>query len=226
LEALTDIVHATLHLQAGFRFAHSTVLAGAPLALEFFVRNLGAGTVHVAVGGDRARGRPDFFSFSANLRGWQLADPASGAAYLGGPVSLVSVAPCDTYRQTILLNEFLRIEDVIARLPPGGHDELMLTCERLLPCGASEAAAFDLAAAPKVKAEIACTLRRDDSALLQTLDELATTILAGAIERREPALAELFASRAPAREQLLRIAAHPDRNLAERARRVLATLGG
>jgi len=225
LEAATDIVHATLNLQAGFRITDGDVLAGAPLTLEFFVRNLSSGRLHVAVGGDRARGRPDFFSFSASVRGWQLVDPEAGAEYLGGPVGLVSVAPRDTYRQAVLLNQFLRLEDVIARLPPGGHEELTLTCERLLPCGASEDAAFDLAAAPKIKAGLACTLRRDDAALLQTLDELTTTILSGAIERREPALAELFASRATAREQLQRIAAHPDRQVAERARRVLATPG-
>jgi hypothetical protein len=223
-EAATVIAHATLRLSAGFRFAAPEALAGVPLKLEFFVRNSGLETAYLAVGGDRARGRPDFFSFSARFAGWPLTDPASDGAYHGGPLGLVTVAPGDTYRQPILLNEFLRLEDAIARLLPGGHGELELTCERRLPCGANEGPALDVSTAPLVKVGIACTLRREDSALLRTLDELAATILHGPIEQREPALAALFASRALAREQLLRVAAHPDRNCAERARRVLAAL--
>jgi hypothetical protein len=223
-EAATVIVHATLRLSAGFRFLAPEALAGVPLTLEFFVCNSGLETVYVAVGGDRAHARPDFFSFSARFAGRQLTDPASDAAYLGGPMGLVTVAPGDTYRQSILLNQFLRLEDVIARLPPRAHGELELTCERRLPCGADESAALDVSTAPLVKVGIACTLRRDDAALLRTLDELAATILHGPIEQREPALAALFASRALAREQLLRLAAHPDRDYAGRARRVLAAL--
>ena len=123
-EAATVITHATLRLSAGFRFAAPEALAGAPLTLEFFVRNSGLETAYVAVGGNRARGRPDFFNFSARFAGGPLTDPASDAAYLGGPVGLVTVAPGDTYRQPTLLNQFLRVEDAIARLLPGGHGEL------------------------------------------------------------------------------------------------------
>jgi hypothetical protein len=224
VEASTELFHATLHLLAGFRLADTEILAGAPLTAEFFVRNSGLEAAYVGVGGDRARGRLDFFSFRARLEGSPLSDPASKSGYFGGPVGLVTVVPGDTYEEPVLLNQFVRLEDAVARLGAGGHGELQLICERRLPCGTSEAAALDIQTAPVVEVRLTATLRRDDSALLRTLDDLAATALHGPVEQREPALAALFASRALAREQLLRVAAHADARIAERARGVLAGL--
>jgi hypothetical protein len=219
-----EIVHATLHLLAGFRIPDN-VVAGAPVTAEFFVRNSGLEAAYVAAGGDRIRGRPDFFRFSARVDGRPLGDPASNAGYFGGPMGLVTVAPGDAYEEPILLNQFVRFEDAVARLAAGGQGELELICERRLPCGTSEAAALDIEAAPVVTVRLSGTLVRDDSALTRTLDDLTATILHGPIQEREPALAAVFASRGLAREQLLRLAAHADAGIAERARGVLARLG-
>ena len=188
-----------LHVWSGFRFVGTDPgLAGGPVELEFFVDNVGARALHVLVAGDRARLRPGSLTVSASLEGVALPDPFADIPCAGGPATVVAVEPSKTYRQTFLINQFVRLEDSVDRLEPGEAGQLVLSCRRPLPLAADrESALVRSGAPPVVEVQLALELRRDDAQLAALVDQLVDDVRHGPRDQRERPLTLLLALRAP-----------------------------
>ncbi|MGO1001006.1 hypothetical protein [Lysobacter sp. CA196] len=225
-EAVQSIEVEGLRVRAGLRVASAVLLAGAPIALSYFVEVEGPGRLHLAVGGDRAKQRPAGFGFRATLAGTgtALADPCAGVPDLGGPIGLVVVAADTPWRQTLLLNQFVALENSRRSIAEGEHDLLTLTCRRALKLATNEDGALDLANATPLELTLSFALERDDATVAAIAATLAQEIFDGPIERREPALSELFAMRDAARTQIRALTQHPQAAVAERAKQVLDAL--
>lgn len=225
-EALQSFEVEGLRVRAGLRVASTLLLAGAPIALHYFVEVEGPGRLHLAVGGDRAKQRPAGFAFHATLAGsgTTLADPCAGVPDVGGPIGLVVVAADTPWRQSLLLNQFVALENSRRSIANGEHDLLTLTCRRALKLATSEDGALDLTHATPLELTLSFFLERDDAAVAATAATLAQEVFDGPIERREPALAELFAMRDAARVQIRALTQHPQAAVVERARQALDAL--
>src|SRR5215472_10969545 len=193
-------------LRAGFRAATAEELAGGPLEVEAFVDNTGAAPLYLALAGEGSRLRPARFSFAATVEGLdvELDDPEAGAPDAGGPATVVAVPPGESRSQSLLVNEFLRLEKLSQALGPG------------------EAVALTL------------RVRRDDEALEALVAGLAARSgvewTAVPSPDRERAIVRLAALRHPGAAAALRsLQRHGDpavRRYAERALRALERFGG
>ena len=154
-EGAETLQEGDLRVRAGFRLLTEDPLASGPVELEFFVECLGPAPLELEVSGDRARGRPDGFSFSALFAGEKLSDPMEGLPDLGGPMGVVTVTAQTPWRQTLALNQFVRLERTRELLADGETDRLELLCRRPLP----------LDGAQEVAVALSFDLRRNDAAL-------------------------------------------------------------
>lgn len=210
---------------AGFRVVTKDPLAGGPIELEFFVDNIGSSPLQLAVGGDMARQRPGQFSFTAELDGVALGDPQPGVPDLGGPLGVVPVTSDSPWRQPLLLNDFVRLEDTVAKLVPAGSSRLRVSCQRSLALAASAAAVLRPKGATSIKIALAVDIRRADAELAELAAGLLEAVLHGPAAGRERPLAQLLSMRGAARRQIETLASHGDHAVADRARRALAASG-
>jgi hypothetical protein len=220
LEAARRFEAGDLQVLAGFRAVAAEFLSGGAVEVEFFVENTGGTPFYLAVGGDRARLRPSFFSFAATLEveGAEvlLDDPAARIIDRGGPVTRIQVKTNAPYRKTLLVNEFVRLEKTIAALFPGQAGVLRLRCQRSLPMASVPEQAFKMDSdAPVVEAALVFHVRRDDTALEALSARLATEVRANQTvtvsAEREQTIAKLAALRNPVAVQYLQaLSDHPD----------------
>jgi hypothetical protein len=218
LEASRIFTVNNSQVAAGFRTREEEVLAGGPLRVEFFVESDASTPLYLAVGTDRARLRPADFFFSATTdkREINLKDPAAGIADLGGLGSVVEIKRGAPHRQTILVNEFLGLEDLAVALRPGEVDRLQLRCQRSLQLAASieEESKVDWQR-QVVSVTLAIGVKRDDVSLKSLIAGLAARLNANrdatVSAERELAVAELVALRSPLALPYLRsLSDHPD----------------
>ena len=224
-------------LRAGFRAATAEELAGGPLEVEAFVDNTGAAPLYLALAGEGSRLRPARFSFAATVEGLdvELDDPEAGAPDAGGPATVVAVPPGESRSQSLLVNEFLRLEKLSQALGPGEARALTLRCRRPMPLAVTEAQAFRVGpSTPEVDVTLTLSVRRDDRALEALVAGLAARSgvewTAVPSPDRERAIVRLAALRHPGAAAALRsLQRHGDpavRRYAERALRALERFGG
>src|SRR5215831_4119286 len=149
-------------LRAGFRAATAEELAGGPLEVEAFVDNTGAAPLYLALAGEGSRLRPARFSFAATVEGLdvELDDPEAGAPDAGGPATVVAVPPGESRSQSLLVNEFLRLEKLSQALGPGETRALTLRCRRPMPLAVTEAQAFRVGpSTPEVDVTLTLSVR-------------------------------------------------------------------
>ncbi|HEY0394767.1 MAG TPA: hypothetical protein VGD01_09765 [Candidatus Elarobacter sp.] len=221
-EATADLSGNGLHVRAGFRLTSAGPLARGPVEIAFFVENLSEDPLFVALAGDRMSGRPAGVAFSARCDGTPLRDPAAAVPDFGGPVGTVVVAARSSLEQELVLNEFVRLEDVPAAQPGGGTARLEVACRRPFPLATTERAALISSAAPLIAVDLAFDLRDDPPALAALLTELLDRVLHGPAAERERPLRLLLSLRSAARAQLESLARQPDPVVAGRARHALA----
>ncbi len=230
LEAAMIFEAKDIQVRAGFRAHDPEVLAGGPLEVEFFVENTGATPFYLAVGTDRTRLRPAFFSFTARLDGAdvKMDDPASGIMERGGPAGVARIETGASYSQALLVNEFVRLEKVSAVMQPGEVGTLHIHCRRPLPLANSEQQAFQLGNnVPGVDVTLAVRVRRDDAALDALIARLAEAVRADWSATPEPrriqGISQLAALRTPvALPYLQALVNHPDPEVRLRVQRALA----
>jgi len=232
LEASSDFAVNNLKVTAGFRTHDAEVLAGGPLKVEFFVENDNAAPLYLSVRGDRARLRQANFSFAAAVEGKEvnLDDPAAKTMDLGGLGTAAKIETGAPYRRMLLVNEFVRLEKLVAALTSGEVVMLRLRCQSPLQLAGSIEQVFKSRAEGRV-ADVALTIhvRRDDAALEALIARLAAEIDAnrtGAVSaERELAIAELGALRHPAAVPYLQnLSNHPDPVVQIYAQRTLAIM--
>jgi len=234
-----------LKVRAGFCAADGEVLAGGPVELEFFVKNLGSTVLHVALATDRVRLRPDFFSFSGDIAGTglnkrgpkaaagsriQLIDPVEQFGYLGGPGGLMKVAPGETFSHRLLVNDFLNLETAQTKLKRGETGVLTVRCRRPLPLATTMRSAYKMGPdAPVADVTLRLTIRREDRALGRLIEKLAGDIRSRwptfAAPEFERAISILSALRITEAVPALRmLGGHPDGGTRWRAMRALAII--
>jgi hypothetical protein len=223
LEGAVDLGADEIRVRSGFRVVTTELLAGGPVELEFFAESVGASPLHLAVSGDRMRQRPGQFTFAATFEGSPLADPMADAPDMGGPVGVVQVSPDRPWRQPLILNQFIRLEETRARLGQGAEGLLDLACRRPLALAADEAHALSQSeGGPAVAVDLSFYLRRDDAALEALAARLRDEVMHGPLAERERPLALLLSMRSRARAQIGELTGHPDPNVSNRARQALA----
>ncbi len=218
LEASSVFAVNNLKVTAGFRTREVEVLAGGPLKVEFFVENDNAKPLYLPVRGDRARLRQADFSFTATIEGREinLEDPAAEIMDLGGLGSVAKIESGAPYHQVLLVNEFVRLENLVVVLSPGEVVMLRLRCQRSLSLAESmEQGLRSRAEGGVVNVTLAMRVKRDDASLEALIARLAAEIHAnrtGAVSaERELAIAELVALRNPlALPHVRSLSEHPD----------------
>lgn len=223
-ERREDAVEATIDgvaVRAGFRLLTDDPLAGGPIEIEFSVETASVTPVQLAVAGDRARGRPSQFAFTATFEGQTIADPLAGAPDLGGPITTVTVSRESPWRQALVLNQFLELESTRKALADGERGLLQLGCRRPLTLAIDAATAMTRREPPEAAVDLAIALRRDDAALDRLVADLFDQVMHGPLAAREHPLSLLLALRAVARNQIEVLTRHSDPNVAARARTAL-----
>jgi hypothetical protein len=193
------------------------VLAGGVCEVDLVVEPQ-AKPLYVLIGNDR--GRPAFVSIQGSIGGVTLADPMASMSALGGPAGPVVVEPGTPLRQTLLANQFLRLEDTLAQIPAGELRQLELTLCRPLPLARRKEDAF--AQSDFAEGRLEVPLRRDDVALEHEIARLADEIraekTAATSNRLERALTALASLRLPAsRSALATLIHHPNALVRDRA---------
>ncbi len=219
LEEAVHLQQGTLEARATFRLTEPHALAGGPIAIELTVEALGASTIHLMVSGDRSRGRAAGFTFEASFEGVTLTDPVGDLPYLGGPATFLAVPPGTPYRRTLILNDFVRLEDLHEVVHPGDSTELHVVCRASIQLAADEKAAKanDLLDPFLVDVSLKLDVRRDDVALVALVDRLVDEVFHGEPGIRERALERVTSLRTRiAVERWRALAAHPDASVAAR----------
>jgi hypothetical protein len=227
LENAIDLAFGEAQVRAGFHIAEASEFAGGPIELEFFAETVGAGSCFLLVTGDRMRRRPGNFFFDAVFAGASLTDPFASVPDMGGPAGVVEIAAGCPWRQRLILNEFVRLEDTLGLLEPGASGQLVITCRRTLPLAADEQAALTPASdAPLVEVQLALDLRRDDTQLAALAKQLIAEVRDGPREKRERQLALLLSLRARiAVDRWRTLVNHPDPLVVERVKEALWSSG-
>jgi hypothetical protein len=221
-QATVRLAAGDVRVKAGFRLVTEDPLAGGPIELEFLAESIGSTPLQLAVGGDMARQRPGQFSFTGELDGLSLADPQTGVSDLGGPLGVVAVTRQAPWRQPLVLNDFLRLEDTAAKIAQGGSARLRLRCQRPIVLAATSAAALVGDGAKSIEVSLAFDLRRADKELADLAARLLDAVLHGPVSEREHPLALLLSMRGSALPQIKALTRHSDQAVAERARVGLA----
>lgn len=212
-----------VRVRAGFQVATAEPIAGGPVELVFLVESLGAHPLRLAVSGDRMAQRPGRFTFTAMFLGSPLEDPMIGAPDMGGPAGVVEVSSSSPWRQPLILNQFVRLEDTPGRLAPGAIGRLDLACRRPIALSVTDEGALLRNGEVVLAVDLAFDLRRDDATLAATVARLLDAVMQGPLASREQSLALLFPMRTCARAQIGALTRHPDPSVAGRARQCIAT---
>ncbi len=220
-EGAVEISAQKMHARVGFRLVTREPLAGGPVELEFLVESLGPLPLRIAVSGDRAHQRPGQFSFAATFNGLPLEDPVANMPYLGGPAGVIEVSTSSPWHQSLILNQFIRLEHTLKKLANSAVGRLNVTCRRSLALGVTESAALSGEGAQILEVGLAFDLRRDDAALAALVARLFDEITLGPQSLRERGLGLLLSLRSVAYAQIEALTRHPDPSLAERARQAL-----
>jgi hypothetical protein len=221
-EAAADVAADAIHVRAGFHVITTDPLAGGPVELEFFVENLAPLPLQLAVSGDRMRRRPGQFTFAATLDGARIENAMASTPFMGGPVGIVQVSADSPWRQPLILNEFVRLEETRARLSAGASGRLDLECRRPLAHAATSGGLAPDDSALVVAVNLSFDLRRDDAAVAALAGRLLDEVMGGPPALRERPLGLLLSMRSVARPQLEALARHPDSSVASRAQQALA----
>jgi hypothetical protein len=212
-----------IRIHTGFRVTLGEILAGGPVEMEFFVENSGKNPLQLQVSGDRMRQRPGQFKFAAAFEGSLLPDPMATFPYMGGPTTVVQVTNYNPWLQPLVLNQFVKLEQTIERLPDGATGRINLECRRPLPLLAMVADALLDKGSSVLIVNLTFDLRRDDKALERLLVNLLNEVMHGPQVLRERRLALLLSMRKTAHTQINELARHSDASVAIRARQVLST---
>ena len=220
----TDIRLGERVIKARFAVTDASDVAGGPVELAFSAELVEGAACQLIAAGDRMTNRPAGFSFAATFAGHVLSDPYADLPDMGGPEGILELQTDRPVHQRLVLNEFVRLEDVRALLAPGATGLLAIECARHLSLvAAGEDAPFDSAA---VTVPLALQLRRDDNALDALVRRLLAQVLDGPRDQRERPLSLLLSLRADmAVDRWRTLVSHPDPLVAQRARQSLGASG-
>jgi hypothetical protein len=176
------------------------VLAGGPMVA---VWTLHGPPADVALGGSRTLNRTTGFSFAGTAEGLDvpLTDPAADVVDLGGPMGARPL-PEAGLTVSLLVNQYLTVENLRPALPPGGSGVLALRCRWDLVAGAEPV---------PLELTLRVPVRRDDDALADVVREQVEAVLRTE-KPDEDALNRLAALRYPDAARLVSAAdADPER---------------
>ena len=222
--APVNLVFGEIELRISFHMPQASSLAGGPIEIEFCAELIRPDSVHLRLEADRVRGRESEFEFTATFAGVTIEDPAALLPDMGGITSVAEIIAGDRWRERIILNEFVRLEETVKLLEPDTSGELVVTCRRRISVAIEQNAALALPdIGPTVEATLVVDLRRDDAALVALVEKMLRELLESPAEERERPLRLLLGLRAPAAvERWSTLVNHGDRYIADRAGESLA----
>jgi len=214
-EKYVELISGEINIRTGFRITPGELLAGGPIELEFLLENLAEKPFDLDLAGDRMRQRPGQLIFDARFEGELIDDPMKGTTWLGGPSTVVKVQYGKPWRQPILLNQFVRLEQIPKKISSNlAKGQMSLVCERLIPLSPEHQKPITI--------QLSFTLYRNDQALDLLTTNLYNEIINGPVTGREHALSLLLSLRSMASQQIKLLANHPEITISNRAKNSLA----
>ena len=210
--------------RVGFRLQEGLLLAGGPIEMTFLVDMHGHSERMLAVSGDSMRQRPGQFAFEASMSGRALPDPLAMLPDMGGPISVITISAASCWRQPLLLNQFVALEQARQQLADGEQGHILLSCRRRVKFADNESQALREDDGQLVDVALAFDVSRNDAALSALTAGWLSDVFDGPLDLREPALAKLFAMRGAARAQIDALTRHPDHSVASRAEQALIAI--
>jgi hypothetical protein len=190
-----------VNLGIAFNLTSRELYAAGPLVLELTVTNRARTPILYLTG--TANIRPAYLRFSAELQppGLVLRDPYPKTPLEpGGVFASISLQPGQSHRQTVVVNQFVTLEDTRGAIPNGQSARLQVRWQHFVAASTTE----QYPSKPEaVDGSLQVTLVRDDEKLRATLDAVADTLLrdSGAAARdpvgRRDAIAKLASVRIP-----------------------------
>lgn len=214
----------TTQARVGFGLQEGLLLAGGPIEMTFLVDIDGPGERLLAVSGDSMRQRPGQFAFDASMSGRALPDPLANLPDMGGPISVIAISAGAGWRQPLLLNQFVALEQTYQQLADGEQGHILLSCQRRVKFADNESQALREDDGQLVNVALVFNVTRNDAALSALATGWLSDVVDGPLDLREPALAKLFAMRSAARTQIGALTGHPDHSVASRAEQTLIAI--
>ncbi|RYY37577.1 MAG: hypothetical protein EOP46_02105 [Sphingobacteriaceae bacterium] len=211
----------SIPLKVGFRIISPAVIAGGPLEVEAFLINNSTIPLKLFVSGDMIKSRFAHYAFEAFIDENLIVDPTPASAYLGGPQGGINVSAGETFIQTILLNDYLKLEDAQTYIPSGVSKLLKLICHWNLKLSAKiNAAQFEHELT--VSIPLAVVVVRNDGRLEKLSAKLYADVLLTPVNLHS--LNSLLAMRSAAMVYIEKLLNHQDPNIAAQAQNIYNSL--
>jgi hypothetical protein len=223
-EGSTEIEAAGTVVRAAFRIVTDEPIAGGPIEIELIVENQSSTPLNLSVSGDRARKRFGQYEFEAAFAGHALRDPMANMPDMGGPLSVAQLSNERPWRQALILNDYVALEETLEHIGNGEAGRLNLTCRRPMSLSPDPSEAMRAEKPPVVAIDLAIDLNRDDQILSQLVASLFEAVNEVDPATRLHSLNLLLSLRSVARDQIAELAKSEIESTAIRASQVLATL--
>jgi len=151
------------------------ILAGGPIELDLWVTNRTPVQIFYLVG--NAHARPAYLKFSAERTAdrQRLRDPYPQTPLTPtGPIASIPLDPGQTDKRTILLNQYVALEDTRAAIAPGQRAPLRVHWDCFI--AASRTPQSYLPDPEQVSGEFQVEVLRDDESLRRSIDALAAKL--------------------------------------------------
>jgi hypothetical protein len=232
-ESFVNFTSFGVLLQVGFKLTSQEALAGGLVEVNLVIKNIGNAEVYFAAG--MSHDRPAYMSFNANLLGYDLSlkDPIENAALEPqGMFSTIKLKPGESYQRTVILNQFLTLEDILKVLEVGHSAWLLIQWKYVLAVGTTTECALSLAGeTPVLEETLRINILRNDERLNTDIGQLAHSLkkdwnaVASHPVDRLQALISLTSLRIPAAVPYLKsLTDHPDPYIRQRVQYALEIL--
>jgi hypothetical protein len=210
----TRVTVGSVPLEIGFRAVTPKIIAGGPVEIEAFVINNSESPLKLFISADRLRLRPAQYSFEAYFEDILIDDPMSDVPFMGGPECNAIVSAENPWRQLILLNEYVSLENLLHLMLNGTTGVMNLSCNYSLKYAST--ANDNLYQNEKViQLKLSLKIHRDDEQLKKLSKKLYNDCLQKPLNTHSLSL--LLSLRSAATDLIKKLIKHPNTEVANQA---------
>lgn len=223
-----EILSSTAHVNTSglsvkliFKIVNLPVIAGGPVEIETSIVGEDSHRLKIFIDADSMRSRVALYVFNASFNKKTLTDPMAGIPNTGGPEAAFVVSAKTPWRQVIILNDYLRLEDTLEMIEPGESGIMDINCDfSLRSTQMLESDNYD--DEQVVKLSLRFNMQRDDEQLERLTKKLYSNCLLTPVDIHS--LDELLSLRSLAMPYVRWLIGHPNADVAARALQVYNSL--